>query len=287
MVCASPATANQLSQDTASGVYGGAIAEYGSADIGFISARVTRGINPTGTGGSLGAFSEFNALENGVVNVDFNSPAQSVGTNSYTFGSDDIVYSYSGSSGIRNNNWAPSGANGEYNSSNYLAAFQGNDITVDLSRDLNYFGIDWGALSSGNNFAFYSDDQLLSAFTYEDINPEAVVQASQHGGQNNAYLHFYANDAQGTFNRIVISQTQGGGFETDNHSLRFGESAFDYQTQSEQAAAVIASGAPISAASAEDVPFEVETTLGLIFLSLGWFGHRLRTKHHERNSAIA
>ena len=271
MMFASPVKAfGLLGEDTAAGVYSHQIQEYGAVDIGAISARVTRGINPEGTNGSLGAFSEFTQISSGVMTVDFNSAAQSVGDNSYTFGNEDIVYSWNsgGNTGIKADKWAPSGANGEYNTSKYLAVFRGNDVTVSLNEELNYFGMDWGALSSGNNFSFYNDDQLISAFTYEDINPAAVVPAAHQGGENNAYLHFYANKSQGTFNRIVVTQATGGGFESDNHSLRYGETAFDFAT-------------------GRDVPFEAESTLGLMLLSLGWVGHRYMQKKRKNKMAIA
>ena len=259
-----------LGHDEASGVYNGEIPLYGESTIGKITAKVTRGINPAGTNGSLGAFSEFTAITDGVVTVDFNSAGTQVGADSYTFGNEDIVYSWdsTGNTGITNNRWAPSGAFGEVNTSDYLAVFSGNDVNISLNENLNYFGMDWGALSSGNNFAFYRDDQLLSSFTYEDINPDAPVLAAQHGGEGNAYLHFYANQDQGTFNRIVITQATGGGFESDNHSVRFSDKGFNFE-------------------NGRDVPFEVETTLGLMLLSMGWAGHRFILKSKKKRAAIA
>ena len=260
-----------LDEDLQSGVYMNQVELHGQATIGSITAKVTRGVNPAGTNGSLGAFSEFTEVSpDRTITLDFNNPGTQVGDNSYTFGDNGAVYSWNsgGRTGILNNQWAPSGAYGEVNTSDYLGVFQGNDVTINLRDDLNYFGIDWGALSSGNNFSFYSDDQLISTFLYEDINPTAPVQAAQHGGEGNAYLHFYANEAQGTFNKIVITQAAGGGFETDNHSIRYSESAFDFT-------------------AGEDVPFEVESTLGLMLLGLGWVGHRFMMKSKLKRSATA
>jgi hypothetical protein len=258
-----------MGADEASGVYRSQIQSYGEATIGSITARVTRGINPDGTNGSLGAFSEFTQISSGVTTIDFNQAGTKVGTNSYTFGDDSIVYSWDsgGGTGILNNRWAPSGAYGEVNTSNYLGVFQGKDVTISLNNNLNYFGIDWGALSSGNNFSFYNDDQLISAFTYEAINPKAPVRAAQHGGEGNGYLHFYANQSTGVFNKIKITQAKGGGFESDNHSLRYGETGFDFST-------------------GKDVPFEAESTLGLILLAMGWAGHRLIMKSKLKKLAM-
>ena len=206
---------------------------YGEATIGGISAKVTQGINPEGTNGTLGAFSEF--YDDKTVTVDFNSGATQVADKSYTFGNDFITYTFEkgistspGNTGVYNDVWAPSGANGERNTSDYLAVFQNNSVTIDLAKDLNYFGIDWGALSPNNNWAFLKDGVEISTFTYDDINPIAPVKAAHQNNEGNGYIHFYAEDEASTFNQIVISQTGGGGFETDNHSFRFSNDAFDF-----------------------------------------------------------
>ncbi|MCM1981605.1 PFE-CTERM domain-containing protein [Lyngbya confervoides] len=257
-----------LEADTSSGVYQ-SIPVYGEATKNSITARVTRGINPEGTNGSQGAFSEFTG--NDVVTVDFNQPAVRVGVNTYTFGSEDISYTFQNGfstrsgTGVYSNRWAPAGAYGEVNQSNYLAVFQGNSVTVNLGQNLNYFGINWGALSSGNDFAFYNDDQLIASFVYEDINPIAPVRATQHNGEGNGYLHFYANDATGVFNKILISQSKGGGFESDNHSFRFGESGFNFET-----------------GETVPVPYELESALGLMLFGLIWLTHRCWLKRQHK-----
>jgi hypothetical protein len=206
---------------------------YGQATKGSVTAKVTRGVNPTGTNGTQGAYSEFH--NQNTTTIDFNSTTQ-VGNKAYTFGSALATYSFqngmstsSGRTGVYSDRWAPSGANGEINTSNYLAVFNGNKVTIDLTNKLNYFGIDWGALSAGNTFGFYSKGQLVSEFNYSDINPIAPVRARQHGGEGNGYLHFYANDSEGTFDQIVISQVGGGGFESDNHSFRISNKAFNFE----------------------------------------------------------
>ena len=207
---------------------------YGEATIGGISAKVTQGINPEGTNGRQGAFSEFYGDQ--TITIDFNSGATQVAKKSYTFGNDFITYTFEkgmsaspGNTGVYNDVWAPSGANGERNTSDYLAVFQDNSVTIDLAKDLNYFGIDWGALSPNNNWAFLKDGVEVGTFTYDDINPIAPVKAAHQNNEGNGYIHFYAEDDASTFNQIVISQTGGGGFETDNHSFRFGNDAFDFE----------------------------------------------------------
>ena len=207
---------------------------YGEATLGGITAKVTEGINPGDSAGTLGAFSEF--YGDNTVTIDFNSPGTKIETNKYTFGDDLITYTFENGlatdsgqgTGVYNDRWAPAGANGEKNESDYLAVFQGNSVTIDLEKDLNYFGIDWGALSPNNNFSFLNDGVEVSTFTYSDINPIAPVKAAHQNNEGNGYIHFYADTAESTFNQIIISQSGNGGFETDNHSFRFGSDAFDF-----------------------------------------------------------
>ncbi|MEO0350038.1 MAG: PEP-CTERM sorting domain-containing protein [Cyanobacteria bacterium P01_A01_bin.15] len=207
---------------------------YGEATIGGITAKVTQGINPDDRGSASGAFSEFYGQQ--TLTIDFNSPGTKVDTNKYTFGDALITYTFENGlatetgkgTGVYNDRWAPAGANGEKNDSDYLAVFQGNSVTIDLEKDLNYFGIDWGALSPNNNFSFLNDGAEVGTFTYTDINPIAPVKAAHQNNEGNGYIHFYADAAESTFNQIIISQSGSGGFETDNHSFRFGSNAFDF-----------------------------------------------------------
>ena len=232
-VLAAAATVTCISGAQAASLTNSSLPIYGQSTKGSVTAKVTRGVNATGTNGTNGAYSEF--YNQGATTIDFNSTTE-VGNNAYTFGSAFATYSFqngkstsSGQTVVYSDRWAPSGANGEVNNSNYLAVFSGNRVTIDLSNKLNYFGIDWGALSGGNTFGFYNGGQLVSEFNYNDINPIAPVRASQHGGEGNGYLHFYANDGDGTFDQIVISQVGGGGFESDNHSFRMSDRAFDFE----------------------------------------------------------
>ena len=242
--------------DFQSGVYGQSVKN-------SITAVVTTGMN-LDDGGTSGAYTEF--YNNNTVTIDFNQAATEVGTNTYTFGDDRVTFNFtngmstSRGTGVYGGRWAPSGAGGEVNTSQSLNIFKNNAVTIGLDGSLNYYGINWGAISAGNDFAFYQGDSLVETFTYNDVNPIAPIRASQHNGEGNGYLHFYATDSSGTFDRIVISQSGGGGFESDNHSFAYGNDAF--------------SPAP--------VPFEAETSLGLLLLG-GFFGYkklksRLKTK---------
>jgi hypothetical protein len=188
-----------------------ALSQAGSAQA--ITFNMTRGI--AGLDGAMdqGAFSDYLKTK-GTETIDFNSgsvPTTGFATFKFENGS--------GVSSVRSDVWAPAGPDGEVNKGNYLAVFQGDSVTIDLQKSLKYFGMDWGAISSGNIFSFYNGDQLVKSFSTEDVNPVAPVHASQHGGQGNGYLHFYSENNKDTFNRIVITQTGGGGFESDNFSF--------------------------------------------------------------------
>ncbi len=187
-----------------------ALSQAGSAQA--ITFNITPGVaGPNGVT-NQGAYSDY-WNHKGTTTIDFNSgSAPTTGFAKYTFQSGN-------NSSVRADRWAPAGANGEVNNSSYLAVFQGDSVTIDLEKSLSYFGIDWGAISGGNVFSFYNGNQLIKSFSTEDVNPVAPVRAAQHGGEGNGYLHFYAENKKDIFNRIVITQTGGGGFESDNHSF--------------------------------------------------------------------
>jgi hypothetical protein len=167
--------------------------------------------SPTGVK-NQGAYSEYAGLST-VKTVDFSSGAPTTGFAKYSFQSNNGV------SNVRSDVWAPSGAKGEVNDGQYLAVFQGNNVTIDLESKVNYFGINWGAMSGGNTFSFYNGNELVKSYSTETVAPLASVHAKQHGGEGNGYAHFSASNANEMFNRIVISQVGGGGFESDNHSF--------------------------------------------------------------------
>ncbi|AUB40923.1 PEP-CTERM protein-sorting domain [Nostoc flagelliforme CCNUN1] len=185
-----------------------------------ISFQITTGITGPNGETNQGAFSEFTKLP-ATRTVNFNDgQAPTTGFAKYSFETGQ-------NSSVRLDQWAPAGANGEVNNNGqYLAVFSGDQVTINLQSSLNYFGINWGAISSGNVFSFYNGNTLIKSFTTTDVNPVAPVKASQHGGEGNGYLHFYSDSSSDIFNKIVITQTGGGGFESDNHSFHLGTDRF-------------------------------------------------------------
>jgi len=186
-----------------------------------ISFKVNTGIAaPDGTT-DKGAFSEFTQLP-GTTTINFNNgQAPTTGFAKYSFENGK-------KSSVRSDQWAPAGAKGEVNKTSYLAVFNGDEVTVNLGGYLNYFGIDWGAISANNTFSFYNGNTLIKTFTTTDVNPVATVVGTNQNGEKNAYLHFYSDSSNDIFNKIVISQssTVGGGFESDNHSFHSGTGRF-------------------------------------------------------------
>ncbi|TBR60215.1 PEP-CTERM sorting domain-containing protein [Mastigocladus laminosus UU774] len=200
-----------------------------------INFKVTTGTTGLNGETNQGAFSEFSSLAN-TVTVDFNSGQ--IPTDGFA------KYSFVGNSGssVRADMWAPVGSNGDKNNSNYLAVFDGKDVVIQLDDYLNYFGINWGAAHTGNIYSFYNGDSLVSSFSTADIDAGggfALYSALHPGGnedgaklvngsyyQGNGYVHFYSTNSNDIFNKIVISQEGGGGFETDNHSFHKGTTAF-------------------------------------------------------------
>jgi hypothetical protein len=194
------------------------LAYAGSAHaIGF---HITTGVAGPNGATDKGAYSEF-WQDPSVTTIDFNDGvAPTTGFANYKF------QNTSGNSKVLGDKWAPAGAAGEVNTSKYLAVFQGKEVTINLASTLNYFGMDWGAISPGNVFSFYKDNTLIKSFTTADVDPVAPIKASQHGGQGNGYLHFYSDSLLDNFNKIVITQTGDGGFESDNHSFNVGTGKF-------------------------------------------------------------
>lgn len=149
-------------------------------------------------------------------------------------GNDKVVYSFDktnltspGRTGILSDMWAPSGVNGEDNVSKYLAVFEGTTVTIQTqSREtFNYFGFDAGAISTGNSIKFFNNNTLVKELGYKDLNGLALVRNAKQN-QLNAFFEFFSQGSNDNFNKIVLSQTGGGGFESDNHTFRIGNGAY-------------------------------------------------------------
>jgi len=184
------------------------------------SFKMTSGIAGPDGETNQGAYSEFYDLD-GTTTVDFNDGTPTDGFASYSLNGDRAK--------TLSDRWAPVGANGEKNDSTYLTTFKGSDVVIDLQENLNYFGINWGAADDGNTFSFFKGDTLVQAYDTARIIAEGGFNQTSgyHNNEGNGYVHFYAENALELFDRIVISEANGGGFETDNHSFHVGEAGFN------------------------------------------------------------
>ncbi len=162
-------------------------------------------------------------------------------------GNDRVNYSFEGQNTKTSvggkKKWAPAGVNGEKNTSKYLQVFQGKSAVIEAAREgdtFNYFGINLGALSEGNTLEFFNGDDLVE-FNYKDkqgraqtattldfdiLTALAPISAEQHKGQTNGFFEFFSKGRDDNFDKIVISQVGGGGFETDNHTFHIGKGKF-------------------------------------------------------------
>jgi hypothetical protein len=149
------------------------------------------------------------------------------GTFSTNFNGSNINGTYSG-----NFNIVPADAyGGAGGTGDYLQVTSGNSMTLTLSQSVNYFGLWFSALDSGNELSFYNGNNLLLSYTPTDF--ATAVGTCTGGGNpycgnpNNgedpneqfAYLNFL--DTDGTFNKIVIAEVPGvsADFEADNNAI--------------------------------------------------------------------
>ncbi len=120
---------------------------------------------------------------------------------------------------------------------NYAVAFPGTPYTVTLTADpvkvpggVNYFGYYLSALDNGNLVQFFRGGTLVGQLDPAGVlarignkpayfgNPDAPFQG-QNSAQPYAFINFF--DTNGTFDTVTFTQTQGGGYELDNHTVGF------------------------------------------------------------------
>jgi hypothetical protein len=111
----------------------------------------------------------------------------------------------------------------------YLAQSLGQVTTLTLSQGVNYFGLWFSALDTGNELQFYNGNTLLYTFTPQDFIAGVgdCPSGSGYCGNPNdgysdniqqyAYINFY--DLSGTFDKVEFSEGSGGNFESDNNAV--------------------------------------------------------------------
>ncbi len=120
---------------------------------------------------------------------------------------------------------------------NYAVAFNGTPYSITLTADpvkvpggVNYFGYYLSALDGGNLVQFFRAGVLVGQLDPSGVlarigskpayfgNPDAPFKG-QNGGQPYAFINFF--DTNGTFDTVKFSQTTGGGYELDNHTVGY------------------------------------------------------------------
>lgn len=147
-----------------------------------------------------------------------------------------ISGTYTGTGLTESNNYMYGGAGG----TGYYPTVTGSSYTLTLTSTLkvggqtegvNYFGMWLSALDADNELQFYDGTTLVYTFTAEQLiatmgacpsstnafcgNPNNQEDASEQF----AFVNFY--DESGFFTKIVFSEADASGFESDNHTVGY------------------------------------------------------------------
>lgn len=103
----------------------------------------------------------------------------------------------------------------------------GATYTLTLDHGANYLGLWLSAVDPANLLQFYNGSSLVYSFTPTELSaalggcPGSAFCGNPNGGGNTAqqyvYLNFY--DSTGIFDRIVFTEADSGGLESDNHTV--------------------------------------------------------------------
>lgn len=99
--------------------------------------------------------------------------------------------------------------------------------TLTLDQSSAYFGFWWSAGDRNNRLTFYSGDSVVAQYTtasmFSGLNLSPEYYGNPLTGGNSrepyAFINFYGG-ADTSWDRIELTQTGGGGFESDNYTTR-------------------------------------------------------------------
>lgn len=103
----------------------------------------------------------------------------------------------------------------------------GSAVTLELLSAQKYFGMWWSAGHPGNKVTFFDGATELASFEIDILsslpaayfgNPVTGPFLGGNAGEPYAYLNFTATAGM-QFDKILLQQIGGGGFESDNHSV--------------------------------------------------------------------
>lgn len=163
--------------------------------------------------------------------VDFNGLSTGW-TNSASFNLSSVNVTYKGDFFILppgQYGGAPEAGNPD-KSTNYLGVQSGEKVEITLSTPQAYFGLWFSAADRLNDLAFYSGSKLLASITGTGPVLSALSSAylgnpttefkGQDGHENFVFINFTAQTDADKFDRIVMSNANGGTiFESDNHTF--------------------------------------------------------------------
>ena len=103
---------------------------------------------------------------------------------------------------------------------------------LELDQASSYFGFWWSAGDGNNQLSFYSGSDLVARYTTASMFNSLNLSQEYYGnpltggnsGEPYAFINFYG-DENTTWDTIELTQTGGGGFESDNYTSRV--EAFD------------------------------------------------------------
>jgi len=111
--------------------------------------------------------------------------------------------------------------------------------TLNLNTSSSYFGMWWSAGDSNNLLTFYDGDAIVAQYSTGSMFGSLSLSQDYYGnpltgqnpGQPYAFINFYG-DNETSWNRIDLSQTGSGGFESDNYTTRV--ATFNPETDSQE-----------------------------------------------------
>ncbi|WP_439546397.1 Npun_F0296 family exosortase-dependent surface protein [Sandarakinorhabdus sp.] len=147
------------------------------------------------------------------------------------FGGSSFTGRYSGVQVMGADQYGGAGGGGRY-AVTFSNAGYSIDLSTSLAGGVTYFGFWLSALDAGNQVQFYQANDLLFTFSANDArdfiaglpgaasyrcNPNPAF-ANRNCAEPYSFLNFYARGGT-RFDRVVFTQTKGGGYESDNHTV--------------------------------------------------------------------
>ncbi|MEQ8969845.1 MAG: PEP-CTERM sorting domain-containing protein [Coleofasciculus sp. C1-SOL-03] len=175
----------------------------------------------------------------GAVVIDFNDAldldftrVDTVNQQGATYTPDDTLVINNGGTLVPTKGAVPFSSPTQNNTSAYLSLPTNsqddgdiNQVSIQLPKPSNYWGMHWGSMDSSNQIEFFRGDRRLAQFTPDDfvslgVGPGAGGE-NQTEESNNPYMNFSAEGSEQWFDKVVLTQRGEDdtiAFESDNHA---------------------------------------------------------------------